>query len=210
MLAVPTLRFVFVGVAVAFAGFNGLGYWLPSFWERQFDLSEGEAAALTGALALVATMVGFWIGGVLGDRWHRERPSGRIDLAAVTLLIGGALLAVSLAVGVLALQLPLMLCAAILIVVGHAEPDGSGRRRASRGAARHRLRAVHVPRRGQHRARPARRRHRLGPHRIVAHGAHRHGRCRASPARSCSLERAAPIWLTGSPITSAATHAVTN
>ena len=118
VLAVPTLKFLFVGVAVAFAGFNGLGYWLPSFWERQFDLSEGEAAGLTGALALVATMVGFWIGGVLGDRWHRERPSGRIDLAAITLLLGGALLAVSLAVGVLALQLPLMLCAAVLIIVG--------------------------------------------------------------------------------------------
>ncbi len=118
VLAVPTLKFLFVGVAVAFAGFNGLGYWLPSFWERQFDLSEGEAAGLTGALALVATMVGFWIGGVLGDRWHRERPSGRIDLAAITLLLGGALLATSLAVGVLALQLPLMLCAAVLIIVG--------------------------------------------------------------------------------------------
>ena len=118
VLAVPTLKFLFVGVAVAFAGFNGLGYWLPSFWERQFDLSEGEAAGLTGALALSATMAGFGIGGVLGDRWHRERPTGRIDLAAVTLLLGGALLAVSLAVGVLALQLPLMLCAAILIIVG--------------------------------------------------------------------------------------------
>jgi MFS family permease len=102
VLAVRTLRLLFVGVAVAFAGFNGLGYWLPSFWERQFDLSEGEAAALTGALALIATMVGFWIGGVLGDRWHRDRPTGRIDLAAGTLLVGGALLIVS----------------AILIVVG--------------------------------------------------------------------------------------------
>ena len=118
VLAVPTLRFLFVGVAVAFAGFNGLGYWLPSFWERQFDLSEGEAAALTGVLALTATMVGFWIGGVLGDRWHRDRPSGRIDLASGTLLVGGVLLVVSLAVGVLALQVPLLVCAAILIVTG--------------------------------------------------------------------------------------------
>ncbi len=118
VLAVPTLKFLFVGVAVAFAGFNGLGYWLPSFWERQFDLSEGEAAALTGVLALIATMVGFWIGGVLGDRWHRDRPSGRIDLAAVTLLAGGVLLVVSFAVNVLALQLPLLIGAAVLVVTG--------------------------------------------------------------------------------------------
>jgi predicted MFS family arabinose efflux permease len=118
VLAVPTLRFLFVGVAVAFAGFNGLAYWLPSFWERQFDLSEGEAGGLTGVLGLTATVVGFWIGGVLGDRWHAERPNGRIELAAITLVVGGALLAVSFAIGVLALQLPLMLCAAILIVSG--------------------------------------------------------------------------------------------
>jgi MFS family permease len=118
VLSVRTLRFLFVGVAVAFAGFNGLGYWLPSFWEREFDLSEGEAAALTGALALAATAIGFWIGGVLGDRWHRDRPTGRIDLAAGTLLLGGALLVVAIAVDILALQLPLMLGAAILIVSG--------------------------------------------------------------------------------------------
>jgi len=118
VLSVRTLRFLFVGVAVAFAGFNGLGYWLPSFWERQFDLSEGEAAALTGVVALFATAVGFWIGGVLGDRWHRDRPTGRIDLAAWTLLLGGVLLVLSFAVNVLALQLPIMLVAAILIVSG--------------------------------------------------------------------------------------------
>ena len=118
VLAVPTLRYLFVGVAVRSLGFNGLAYWLPSFWERQFDLSEGQAGGLTGVLGLTATVVGFWIGGVLGDRWHAERPNGRIELAAVTLVVGGALLAVSFAIGVLAPQLPLMLCAAILIVTG--------------------------------------------------------------------------------------------
>ncbi len=118
ILKVPTLRFVFVGIAVAFAGFNGLGYWLPSFWERTFDLSEGESAAITGALALVATMLGSWVGGVLGDKWHRTRATGRIDLAAGSLLIGGALLAIALAVRVLAIQVPLLAVAAFFLVAG--------------------------------------------------------------------------------------------
>jgi MFS family permease len=118
LLDVPTLRLVFVGVAVAFAGFNGLGYWLPSFWERQFDLSEGESAALTGAVALVATLSGSWIGGVLGDRWHASRRAGRIDLAAGALLIGGVVLVVSLAMPVLVVQIPLLVVAAILLVSG--------------------------------------------------------------------------------------------
>lgn len=118
LLAVPTLRYLFVGVAVAFAGFNGLGYWLPSFWQRTYDLSEGVAAALTGVLALFATVSGSWIGGVLGDRWHRERATGRIDLAGRSLLAGGALLAVAIAAPPLALQFPLLLGAAVLIVAG--------------------------------------------------------------------------------------------
>ncbi|HEX9259256.1 MAG TPA: MFS transporter [Acidimicrobiales bacterium] len=118
VMSVRTLRYLFVGVAVAFAGFNGLGYWLPSFWEREFGLSEGEAAALTGALALVAVSIGFWIGGVLGDRWHRDRPTGRIDLAAITLLLGGTLLVAAFVVHLIALQFPLLLMAAVLVVSG--------------------------------------------------------------------------------------------
>jgi MFS family permease len=118
VLAIPSLRYVFAGVAVAFAGFNGLGYWLPSFWERTYDLSEGTAAALTGALALVATITGSWIGGVLGDRMHRLHPTGRIDLAGRSLLAGGAVLAVALLVPPLGLQLPLLLVAATLIIMG--------------------------------------------------------------------------------------------
>lgn len=118
LLAIPTLRYIFVGVAVAFAGFNGLGYWLPSFWQRSYDLSEGAAAALTGALALVATVTGSWIGGVLGDRWQQHRPTGRVDLAGRSLLLGGAILVVAILAPPLTLQFPLLLVAAVLLVSG--------------------------------------------------------------------------------------------
>jgi MFS family permease len=116
--AIASLRSIFAGVAVAFAGFNGLGYWLPSFWEREFDLSEGEAAALTGGLALVATIAGSWAGGVLGDRWHARGPTGRIDLAGRALLVGGVLLAIGLALGVLAIQVPVLIVAAVFLIAG--------------------------------------------------------------------------------------------
>jgi MFS family permease len=118
LLAILSLRYIFVGIAVAFAGFNGLGYWLPSFWERTYDLSEGEAATLTGVLALSATITGSWVGGVLGDRWNARRVSGRVELAGWSLLAGGALLALAIAVPPLLLQFPLLLLAAVLIVSG--------------------------------------------------------------------------------------------
>lgn len=116
--AVPSLRAIFAGIAVAFAGFNGLGYWLPSFWEREFDLSEGEAAALTGVLALIATVAGSWAGGVLGDRWHARSATGRIDLAGRSLLIGGVVLTVGLSVSVLPIQVPLLIVAAVFLITG--------------------------------------------------------------------------------------------
>ncbi len=118
LLAVPSLRMVFVGVAVAFGGFSGLGYWLPTFWQRQFDLGEGQSAVLTGAVALTATIAGSWIGGVLGDRWHEQRPTGRIDLAGRTLAVGGALLAIALVIPTLTVQVPVLIVAAVLIVSG--------------------------------------------------------------------------------------------
>ena len=118
LLAVPSLRMFFVGIAVAFGGFNGLGYWLPTFWQRQFDLGEGQSAALTGAVALTATIAGSWIGGVLGDRWHEQRPTGRVDLAGRTLAAGGALLALALILPSLPIQIPVLIVAAVLIVSG--------------------------------------------------------------------------------------------
>lgn len=118
LLRVQTLRHVFVGVAVAFAGFNGLGYWLHSFWERAYDLSEGEAATLTGALALVATVAGSWIGGVLGDRWHDRRATGRIELAGGSLFAGGALLVLAIVTPPLGVQFPLLVLAGVLLVSG--------------------------------------------------------------------------------------------
>ena len=116
--AVPSLRALLIGVAVSFAGFNGLGYWLPSFWERTFDLSEGQSAAATGAMALTATLTGSWIGGVLGDRLHRSRPTGRVELAAGTLFIGGSLLAAALLLPTFVLQLPLFIVAAVFLIAG--------------------------------------------------------------------------------------------
>ena len=118
LLAVPSLRLIFVGVAVAFGGFNGLGYWLPTFWQREFELGEGQSAVLTGVVALSATLAGSWIGGVLGDRWHERRPTGRIDLAGRTLAVGGGLLAIALIMPSLALQIPVLIVAAVLIVSG--------------------------------------------------------------------------------------------
>jgi MFS family permease len=95
-LRVPTVRRLYVGLTVAFLGFNGIAYWLPSYWERQHGLSESEAGALTAGVAVVSAIGGSILGGVLGDRWNARRPGGRIDLVVISLISGAGVLMIAL------------------------------------------------------------------------------------------------------------------
>ncbi|MSO78271.1 MAG: MFS transporter [Acidimicrobiia bacterium] len=95
-LHIPTVRRIYVGLTVAFMGFNGIAYWLPSYWERQHHLSETEAGALTAGIAVVAAIGGSILGGVIGDRWNARRPGGRIDLVVISLISGAGVLMIGL------------------------------------------------------------------------------------------------------------------
>jgi MFS family permease len=110
------LRAVYVGAVVAYLGFNGLGYWAPSLFEREFDLGEGTAAALTGVMGVTATVVGSATGGVLGDRWGGRDASRRVLIAGVGLVVGGVVVVVAFLVPVLAPQLLLLAVGASAIV----------------------------------------------------------------------------------------------
>ena len=113
---VPTLRAVYVGTTVAYLGFNGIAYWLPTHWEREYEIGEGAAAALTGVIGLTATILGSILGGLAGDRWAGGRTRGRIVAAGAAITLGGALLVVGMAQPVLAVQAVLILFGAILVV----------------------------------------------------------------------------------------------
>jgi MFS family permease len=110
------LRAVYVGAVVAYLGFNGLGYWAPSLFEREFDLGEGTAAALTGVMGVTATVVGSAVGGILGDRWGGRDASRRVLLAGMGLAGGGAVVVVAFLVPVLVPQLLLLMVGAAAIV----------------------------------------------------------------------------------------------
>lgn len=102
ILDIPTVRCVYIGLAVTVLGFNGIAYWLPSYLERDFDLSEGGAAAITAALAVTAGILGAFAGGTIGDRAEGRRSGARIRLTGIALIAGAALLVVGFAVPVLA------------------------------------------------------------------------------------------------------------
>lgn len=113
---IPTLRAIYTGAAVAYLGFNGIAYWLPTFWEREFDLGEGKAAALTGVIGLVAAIGGSVLGGIFGDRWAARHANARVVVAGGGLVLGGVFVVGGMASPALAMQAALLLVGAALIV----------------------------------------------------------------------------------------------
>lgn len=101
---VRTVRLLVLGQLVAIFGFNGLSFWLTSFFERTHDLSEGAAAGLTGLVGIVAGVGGALGGGVVGDRLARRGRGARITFTAVSLGVGALLMALGLALPALAPQ----------------------------------------------------------------------------------------------------------
>ena len=114
-LRIPTVRSLYLGLTVAFLGFNGIAFWLPTYFERTHDLTEGAAAGITAAAALIAGLGGSITGGILGDRRERRGVGGRIDIVVVSLGVGGLLLLAALAITPLALQVVLITAAAFVL-----------------------------------------------------------------------------------------------
>ncbi len=114
-LRIPTVRSLYLGLTVAFLGFNGIAFWLPTYFERTHDLTEGAAAGITAAAALVAGLGGSITGGVLGDRRERRGVGGRIEIVVVSLGVGGLLLLGGLAVPSLVPQVLLITAAAFVL-----------------------------------------------------------------------------------------------
>lgn len=62
----------------------GLAFWIPSFLARSFGLELVERSLIFGAVQLVGGVAGVWLGGFLGDRVRRARPSAYALVPTVT------------------------------------------------------------------------------------------------------------------------------
>ena len=119
-LRIPTVRTLYIGLTVAFLGFNGIAFWMPTFLERTHDISEGAAAGITAAAALIAGLGGSILGGVLGDRRERRAAGGRIDIVVFSLGVGGVILIGALAVPTLGPQVLAIGVAAFVLSLSFA------------------------------------------------------------------------------------------
>ncbi|MEV0590724.1 MFS transporter [Nonomuraea cavernae] len=117
LLGIRTLRAVVAGLGTLFFGLGGLMFWLPTFYQRTFDMPSGMAAGLAGGVGLLGMIVGSLLGARLGDRGHLTRPGWRVALGAGGLMVGGLSLAGSVAILVLPVQLACLAVSSIAFLV---------------------------------------------------------------------------------------------
>jgi MFS family permease len=115
ILRIPTVRTICFGLTVTVLGFTGIAYWLPSYLERDFDMSEGGAATVTAVVAVSAGLLGALLGGTLGDRFESRRAGARITATGVAILIGSVLLLVGFGVQVLVVTAVIVALGATLL-----------------------------------------------------------------------------------------------
>ena len=74
----------------------GLIFWLPSFFNRSFDLALDEVGLFYGTIVLVGGMAGTWFGGWLADRTGPDRPASYALIPAICFLIAAPTFAIGL------------------------------------------------------------------------------------------------------------------
>lgn len=117
VLAIRTAVCVGLGVGILTLGLTGIFYWLPSLVHRTWGVGVGPAGLTTGGISLVGVLLGTLLGMRLGRRWHGVRRGGRVLAGGGGMLIGSAILGVSLMVGSFALFTVTLLVAVVVMAV---------------------------------------------------------------------------------------------
>jgi MFS family permease len=115
MFETPSMRNTALGLGfVSFSGY-GYGFWTAPFFVRNHGLDLATAGLLVGGAAAAGGWLGVTLGGLLGDRWRRQTPTGRLRVGLLN-----AVLAIPICLMMLwASDLTVALCLAfVLNVVG--------------------------------------------------------------------------------------------
>ncbi len=118
LMGIPTVSRLYVGLLVLFLGLGGVAFWLPSLFERSYDIGEGAAAALAAGVGLVGIGVGATVGGILGDRMHGHVPGARVAIGGTGQLLGSLLGVVAFLVEAPGARVPLLTVTVVLLSFG--------------------------------------------------------------------------------------------
>jgi MFS family permease len=82
LIAAFICSFFIMGAALA---------WMPTYFQRCFDLTEGQAGALNGGVLAGSSIVGTLVGGWLADFLQTRMSQGRMLVSAIAFLVGAPL-----------------------------------------------------------------------------------------------------------------------
>ncbi|HEY7106068.1 MAG TPA: MFS transporter, partial [Acidimicrobiia bacterium] len=118
ILAVPTLRYLIVGSAIAAGALAGIGFWAKTFFVRHTTLTSSQASALTAGLLLVGAVLGTVLGGIATDRLRNRIKGAPMVIAGVTQIVGSAIMIVVFVDVPLGVRIIASLIGATFIVAG--------------------------------------------------------------------------------------------
>lgn len=83
----PSFWLISLGGAFSNIPIYGLLFWLPSYFQRTYEMDLAQVSVFYGTIILVGGIVGMWIGGWLGDRLGGRNRSAYCIIPAVTFLL---------------------------------------------------------------------------------------------------------------------------
>lgn len=82
-----SLRWHLAGMGVIGFSVNAYAVWLPTFLVRVRGMSVETSGTITGVSAIIAGLVGTFLGGIIADRWMKQRQDARMRILVVRSVI---------------------------------------------------------------------------------------------------------------------------
>jgi MFS family permease len=115
ILRVPTMRIALIAQTMNFFVLGAAVLWFPTLLQRRFQMSESKAGLISGAVLVLAGIIGTLGGGWLADRLLARFPSARLLVTGCAFLVSAPLLVISLLANSLGLLIPLFFLAGICL-----------------------------------------------------------------------------------------------
>lgn len=77
-----------VGMTLMTFAIGGIGFWMPTYLQRAFEMSEADAGTYFGAATVLGGLVGTLVGGRLGDQAQAKGAGGYFRVSGWGLIMG--------------------------------------------------------------------------------------------------------------------------
>lgn len=77
----------------------GIGFWLPSYFERSLGVGLADRSIIIGSITLIGGCAGVWFGGWLSDRAGGASRKMLVTIPVIAFLLSGAVFVIGLSVG---------------------------------------------------------------------------------------------------------------